>query len=221
MSLMEWPATLDPAIITVIPPGEVLSTGKALSGSTQEVPARRPPFGVTLDFSNLFDSQVLAWRAMAAHLAARGRVRVPLFDALEPSDAQIGAATSLHSDGTPFSDGTPYARTDIAGVTASVAAGMRNASIDFGDYGPILKAGQYFNLGDDPHIAKAVFYEGSVASIQFESAAKRTHSNVVVSLRASMIAKLADGQTGAIALDYGRYGAPQIELVEALDGPFS
>ncbi len=222
MIIIDWPETISPALISVIPPGEMLSTGRTISGSSQSVPARRAPFGMVFQSANLFGSQILAWRAVAAHLAGGGRVRVPLFDALEPSDAAVRAARVPHSDGTPFSDGSLYSRTDVAGLTVTLDPGMRSLTLDFGDYGAILQAGQYFGIGGDPHIATAVEWNGSVASIRFESGTKRTHTDAVFSLRPTMVVKLADNADApALPLQYGHYGEGEVTLIEALDGPFS
>lgn len=213
--IFDWPATLTPQKVDVRPPRETVGN-KSLSGVSQVVPSIRPPFGLALEFGNLFDSEVLAYRALLASLEGRANtVRVPLFDLwYRASDVEIGAGAVTHSDGTAFSDGALYLTDDLSGVLVTGSQGQRNITVDFGDYGQVLQGGLYFGLGDRPYIAQAVWWEGSLATIRCSPTLRRTYTDEPLKLRPTMLAQLVDDNAGNHPLQRGRWTAPALEFVE-------
>jgi hypothetical protein len=223
MSRFEWPASLEPTNVQVRPPRKTVGLNTSLSEFTQAVPAIRPPFGLTLEFSDLFGDEVLAYRAALALFEGRANtVRVPLFDLwFAASDAELGAGGSPHSDGASFSDGALYLVDDLAGVTVNGTQGDRTITADFGSYGRLLQGGLYFGLGDHPYIATGVWWSGSIATIRFSPSLRTDYVDVPLKLRPTMIAGLADDDTGQLTLQRGRYGAATLDLVERFDEPLS
>lgn len=221
--IFDWPAILVPDNVTVRPPRKTAGLTTSLSEFTQAVPVIRPPFGLVLEFGNLFGAEVLAWRALLASLEGRANmVRVPLFDLwLRATDAQIGAGAVTHSDGTSFSDGALYVTDDLAGVTVTGVQGQRTIMVDFGDYGQVLQGGLYFGIGEHPYIAQAVWWEGSVATIRCSPTLRTAYDAVPLKLRPTMIAGQPSDDGGDLKLMRARYGAPVLELLERFDEPLS
>lgn len=221
--ILDWPATLTPQDVQILPPRRTAGLSRSLSGFTQAVPVIRPPFGLTLTFGNLFGDEVLAWRALIAGLEGRANcVRVPVFDLwFRASQEQLHAGGAAHSDGTAFSDGALYLTDDLVGVTVTGVQGQRNISVDFGDYGQLLQAGLYFGLGEHLHIAQAVWWTGSVATIRCSPTLRQDYADAPLRLKPTVIARQTSDDGGALTLIRGRYGAPTLQLEEAVDGLFS
>lgn len=223
MSSFDWPATLVPTNVEVLPPRETVGLNTSLSGFTQAVPAIRPPFGLRLEFSNLFGDEVLAYRALLGLFEGRANTaRVPLFDLwYAASDAQLHVSRTTHSDGTSFSDGTRYLVDDLSGVLVTGEQGDRTIYADFGDYGPLLQAGLYFGVGDHPYLATGVWWTGTVAKIRCTPTLRTAYSAAPLRLKPVMIAGLPTDDAGQLMLQKARYGAPALDLVERFDGPLS
>lgn len=221
MSHIDWPTVLVPTNVEVRPPRKTAGLTRSLSEFTQAVPVIRPPFGLTLEFSDLFGREVLAYRALLAALEGRANtVRVPLFDLwFAARDAQLLAGGSPHSDGTPFADGALYMVDDLRDVLVTGTQGDRTITADFGEYGELLEAGLYFGLADHPYIATAVFWEGSVATIRFSPSLRTDYEDEPLRLRPTMICRQTDDEGGRLMLKRARYGAPTLEFEEAFDGP--
>lgn len=214
--IFDWPANLVPENVAILPPRKTAGMSRSLSGFTQAVPAIRPPFGLQLEFGNLFADEVLAYRAaLSLFEGMANQVRVPLFDLwFRATDAQIGGGAVSHSDGTAFSDGALYLTDDLAGVTVTGVQGQRTITADFGDYGQLLQGGLYFGLGEHPYIARRVWWEGSVATIDCGPTLRTAYDDEPLRLKPTMIAGLPDDDQGQLKLVRGRYGAPTLELVE-------
>lgn len=221
--LFEWPTSLVPRNVLIRPPRFTMGGTTSLSGFGQEVAGIRAPFGMTLKFDGLTGDEILAWRAIIASLEGRaGRLRIPMYDLwLRARDAAIGAGIAPHSDGTYFSDGAGYLTADLDGVLVSGVQGQRMITADFGTYQPVLRAGQYFGLGNVPNIATAVWWSGSVATIRCARTLVSDIEDVPLRLRPVMIAKLASDDGGEAELINLREAHPVLELVEAFDGPLS
>lgn len=214
--IFDWPETLIPQDIAILPPRKTAGLSTSLSGFNQAVPIVRPPFGMKLWFGNLFGDEVKAWRAMMGLFEGRtNSVRIPLFDLwFRANDAAIGAGRVTHSDGTSFSDGAQYLTDDLVGIVANGAQGDRSIEVDFGAYGELIEAGLYFGLGEHPYIARRVSWSGSKATIETTPTLRTTYVDEAVKLRPTIIVGLVDDDQGELALKTGRYGAPSLELVE-------
>lgn len=216
MTTFDWPGTLIPRNIEILPPRATQGISSSLNRTTQVQAAIRPPFRVTMEFDELTGGEVLAWRAFMALLEGRANTaRLPLFDLwLRASQAAIGAGLVAHGDGTSFSDGALYSTDDIAGVTVTGAQGQRNITVDFGVYGQLLEAGQYFGLGDEPYICSGITWAGSVATIRCSPTLRRAYTAVELKLKPTMIGRLTSDDGGALLLRNLRHGAPSITFEE-------
>jgi hypothetical protein len=219
-SWIEWPSVLKPKNINYRPPSKNRVLTRSLTEFEQVTPVIRPPWRVTLTFQNLADEKVLAYRALLAALEGRANlVRLPLFDLFQSDDQALFLGGVPHSDGTPLDDGALYVTTDLSGVTASGAQGVKELVVDFGQYGPILQAGQYFGLDNDLHIATGMSWVGNVATMRFTPSLRRTHVDTALRLRPFLICRQSDDDDGEHDLDYGRWTSPTLELVEAFYEP--
>lgn len=216
MTTFDWPGTLIPRNIEILPPRATQGMSSSLNRTTQVQAAVRPPFAVTMEFDSLTNDEVLAWRAVAALLEGRANtVRLPLFDLwLRASEAAIGAGLVAHGDGTPFSDGALYSTADIIGVPVTGVQGQRTITADFGVYGPLLEAGQYFGLGDEPYICSGITWAGTVATIRCSPTLRRAYTAVDLKLKPTMIARLTSDDGMRLMLKDMRYGAPSVTFVE-------
>ncbi|MED5546205.1 MAG: hypothetical protein VYD90_13225 [Pseudomonadota bacterium] len=219
MSTFDWPANLVPLNIDIRPPRETAGLTTSLSGKTQAELVPRPPFSVTMEFDELHGDEVLAWRAILGLLEGRSNtVRLPIFDLwYRASDAQIRGGVVPHSDGTFFSDGTGYATRDLSGVNVTGVQGQRNVTADFGDYGQLLQAGQYFGLGDYPYLATGVWWDGNVATIRTTPTLRDDFTDEALRLKPVMIGRLSDDDGGALMLKGLYNGAPSITFIEDED----
>lgn len=217
--IFDWPEILVPQDVAVLPPRKTAGLSTSLTQFTQAVPVIRPPFGLKLPFGNLFGDEVKAWRAMMALFEGRAnQVRVPLFDLWHrASDNAIGAHLVPWSDGATFSDGAMHLTDDLEGVTVSGVQGQRTITADFGQYGQLLEAGLYFGLGEHPYMARRVWWEGSVATIETTPTLRKAYVDEPLKLKPTMIAGLIDDDQGELLLRRARYGAPTLELVERYD----
>lgn len=221
--IFDWPANLVPQALSILPPRKTAGLSTSMSGFTQRVPSIRPPFGLRMEFGNLFGDEVLAWRAAMGLFEGRTNIaRIPLFDLwFRANDAAIGAGSVTHSDGSAFSDGALYVTGDLSGVTVSAEQGQRIISADFGSYGAIFQAGLYLGIDDHCYLATGVWWEGTVAKIRTTPTMRRTYVDRPLKLRPNMRAGLVDDNAGELSLKTGRYGGPTLELVERFDEPLS
>lgn len=216
MTTFDWPATLVPKNIQILPPRATQGLTTSLSHFTQAQSVIRPPFAITMEFDELFGGDVLAWRAIMALLEGRANtVRLPLFDLwFRASDAAIGAGLASLSDGAAFSDGASLSTPDLVGVTVTGVQGQRNIAVDFGRYGQLIEAGLYFGIGDHPYIAAAVSWSGSVATIRCSPTLRESYDAAPLRLKPTMIGRLSNDDSGALMLQRMRHGAPTISFTE-------
>lgn len=216
MTTFDWPATLVPRDIEILPPNATQGLTTSLTQFTQVQAAVRPPFTVTMDFDALFGDDVLAWRAIMALLEGRANLaRLPLFDLwYRANDAAIVAGRVLHGDGAGFSDAASYLTADLSGVVVSGVQGQRNIAVDFGVYGQLLKAGQYFGIGDHPYLASGITWAGTVATIRCSPTLRIAYSAQPLKLKPTMIGRQTRDDGGALKLKNLRHGAPSIVFQE-------
>ncbi|WP_225205391.1 hypothetical protein [Novosphingobium huizhouense] len=223
MSIFDWPATLVPRNIQVLPPRATQGLTESLTQFTQAQPVIRPPFTVTMEFDELFGRDVLAWRAMLALLEGRAHcARLPLFDLwYRASEAAIAAGLSGFSDGALFSDGASFSTSDLADVTVTGAQGQRWIEVDFGDHGQLLEGGLYFGIGEHPYIASSVVWTGTVARIRCSPTLRTAYADAPLKLKPTMIGRLTSDDGGALMLKNLRHGAPSITFQEDFVEPLS
>lgn len=220
-TIFDWPGNLIPLDVLIATPRKTVGMTTSLTEITQVVPAIRPPFGLTMVFDALTGDEVLAWRALLGALEGRaGVVRVPLFDLwLAARNAAIGAGLAPHSDGSEFSDGAMYLTGDLSGVTVTGVQGQRHVTADFGEYGQILQAGQFFGLGDRPYLCTGISWAGNVARMRTTPTLRDDVTDQPLRLRPVMLARLTDDDSGQTMLERMRWMRPQIEFTEVFDEP--
>ena len=216
MSTFDWPATLVPRHIQILPPRATQGLTTSLTQFTQAQAAIRPPFLVSMEFDELFGDDVLAWRAFMALLEGRANLaRIPLFDLwFRAKDADIVAGRVLHGDGSGFSDAASYLTADLSGVTVTGVQGQRNIVVDFGVYGRLLKAGHYFGIGDQPYIASGITWAGTVATIRCSPTLRIAYTAEPLRLKPVMVGRMTGDDGGALKLSNLRHGAPQVVFQE-------
>ncbi|WP_197470496.1 hypothetical protein, partial [Erythrobacter sp. HI0019] len=67
---------------------------------------------------------------------------------------------------------------------------------------------------EHPYIARRVWWEGNVATIETTPSFRSAYVNEPLKLKPTMIAGLIDDDQGELMLRRARYGAPSLELVE-------
>lgn len=219
----EWPSILVPRDINLMPPRDTQSLSTSLTNFEQIVPVIRPPWRVTLQFPTLAgEDQILAYRATLALFEGRANfTRLPLFD-FYAAGANLNLNSYVpHSDDTPFSDGTLYAIEDLQGVTISVAQGARSIEIDFGNYGHCIKAGQYFGIDNNFYMARRIWWNGNVATIDTTPTMRKTYVQGRVRLKPYLICRLTDDDVGEHSLNLGQWTKPTLSLIEGFYEPLS
>jgi hypothetical protein len=184
----------------------------SIAGFRQVVGGGAQRWSFTMDFNTLRPEWIPVYRAALAK--GRGRIgvwRIPVRDRYAPKpgpEGLPGVTRVFHNNGSPFGSGAGY-RSLGPPALISVEAGKTRATAPaiLREY---LYAGMYFGLGDDLHICLG--YEGD--DIKFEPSARRTHKNQNITLRPSLIARLAEDTAGDITLSMGRWGRPQIDFIE-------
>jgi hypothetical protein len=216
MTTFDWPATLVPRHIEILPPRATQGLTTSLTQFTQVQASVRPPFTVAMEFDQLFGPDVLAWRAMMALLEGRANLaRLPLFDLwYRASDADIVAGRVLHGDGSGFSDAASYLTADLSGVTVSGVQGQRTIMVDFGVYGRLLTAGHYFGIGDHPYIASGISWAGTVATIRCSPTLRIDYTAEALRLKPVMVGRQTSDDGGALKLSNLRHGGPTIVFQE-------
>lgn len=218
-AIIDWPANLVPLNVGIRNPRKTVGSTTSITEVAQVVPAIRPPFGLILEFDELTGDELLSWRAFLGALEGRTNVaRIPLFDLwLAAGDAALGTGLTGHSDGSSFSDGAYYLTSDLEGVLVTGVAGQRNITADFGAYGQLLQAGQYFGLGDRPYLATGVSWADNVATIRTTPTLRQDYTAQALRLRPVMLGRLTSDDGGQTVLQSMRHARPQVEFVEAFD----
>jgi hypothetical protein len=188
------------------------SPGSSLSGFTQVIGGGGQRWAFTMDANTLRPELVPVYRATLAKADGRlGLFRIPVRDRYAPKpgpDGLPGANRVLHSSGAAFSTGAGYI---IRGPDIRATVGQGETSFAADELTrTYLGPGMYFGLGEDLHLCT----HHKDGEVHFKPAARRNHSSRLISLRPSLIARLEDDTTGALALDMGFWGAPRISMIE-------
>lgn len=188
------------------------SPGSSLSGFTQVIGGGGQRWAFTMDTNTLKPALIPVYRATLAKADGRlGIFRIPVRDKYAPkpgAEGLPGVSRVVHSSGAAFNTGAGYT---IRGPTirATVDAGGTSFEADAVTLA-YLGPGMFFGLGNDLHICTRHEW----GRLHFKPGARRDHSDRPISLRPSLIARLADDTSGALALDGGKWGRPQISFIE-------
>jgi hypothetical protein len=188
------------------------SVSQTLGGFAQVVGSGAQRWQFTMDANTLKPEWIPGYRAAIAKVRGRlGLFRIPIRDRFQPkpdANGLPGRTRLTHSSGVTFSSGAGYRRQGVP-IMASCEVGATAFTAD-ATTRAFLYPGMYFGLGEDLHIVKQVEDD----QILFEPAARRKHSQRLISLRPTLIARMADDASGRIGLELGRWGRPSITLVE-------
>lgn len=178
--------------------------------------------------------QVREWRWLVA--AGQGGIEdiiVGLFDCRQAPRPFAGRGVEdvgiPHSDGSTFSDGAGYSQS-LVRMTLHADAALRATSITVNIIiAGRVKRGMFFSIGDRLHIITSA-PTISVAGGDL-GAGQRISFNFLPPLREAVTAgdvvemgkpkatmRLASADAGRLTLRTGRFGDPDVELVEAWDG---
>lgn len=214
MQIFDWPPELCPRLLDVRLESFGRVSNQALDGTIQTAGGGAQLWRVTLDFPRLSPENVKRFRALVAKLrGTENAVRYCLRDNFSPHIASAQIADVPFSDETDFSDTTVFAH-GVETYLVSATKGARSIDLDVSGSETWFSEGYYFSISDDLHLITSVSFVGSVATIEFEPALRRNYVNGVFTFNACGLFRLTDNVV-SLPLDYGQYGAPQIELIEA------
>ena len=166
-----------------------------------------------MNMNTLKPESVRSYRAALAEGRGPQQVyRIPVVDQYEPkpnADGLPGENVTFHSNGAPFSNGAGYLHQGEE-IKATCVRGARSFVADETTRAFVTR-GAYFGLGQDMHVCTRV--EGN--RVYFEPAARRNHTNVDISLRPSISARLIDENQGADLYGDNKFVAPTLEWIEA------
>lgn len=193
------------------------SPGSSLSGFTQVIGGGGQRWSFTMDLNTLRPELIPVYRATLAKADGRlGIFRIPVRDKYAPKPGEEGLpgrSRVFHSSGAAFNSGAGYTITGPDIIAPLITPGVDWFAPEAGDAALVFKyigPGMYFGLGDDLHLCTR--HVGD--RLYFKPAARRRHRNRLISLRPVLIARLEDDTSGALSLDLGRWGRPQISFIE-------
>lgn len=222
-SIIDFPATLTPQAATVQDVRQSRSGGRSVSGAEQIVETDAGYWRMSLVFDIRRTTKIVLWRALRAKLRGRANIlRCGPFDcARSAGRLELGPAhgvDALHSDLAPFSDETPYvsAMTDAVLSTAAVVRARTIVATVAGATARI-EAGVYFSIADRLHIIEDAEVSGGSATITFwpPLRAAADAGTVVEFDHPRGLWRVADDETGQLALQALRMSSVQLDLVEA------
>lgn len=211
-SLIAWPYAIYSGEVGLNLVTQTRSPGSSLSGFTQVIGGGGQRWSFTMDMNTLRPELIPVYRATLAKADGRlGIFRIPVRDKYAPkpgADGLPGVSRVVHSNGAAFSSGAGYT---VRGpdIRATVDAGGTSFAADATTL-TFLGPGMYFGLGDDLHICT----RQAAGRIQFKPNARRQHISRAISLRPVLIARMQDDTSGALSLDLGLWGRPQISFIE-------
>jgi hypothetical protein len=235
LMVLDWPSILKPQeVMPHLMPmsafGPVASKGLRQSVASDAGFWQMTLTGVSLRTAD----EVREWRWLVT--AAQGGLEdivVGVFDCRQAPrpyrHAGVGSSHIPHSDGALFDDGSGYSQTFVKmWLHADVALRATSMVVDIVIAGPIRR-GMFFSIADrlymvtsDPAIEVAGGALGSGQRVSFNFLpplrAPATSGAVVEFARPKATMRLASADTGQLSLRTGRFGDPDIEMVEAWDG---
>ena len=221
--IYDWPTKLlAPRISNLRLINRTRSAGASLTGFEQVSDPITQRWAFTIDFPNLRKDAILPFRALVASLKGRSNVvRVPIFDQFlwAPDDA-IGIA-NVPDRLDPWADYDDGEKISDVSATVTVAQGVNALTVDLSNIdepSKVILAGQYFGIGDDLHVIglNGVSFSGNVATVTFEPSTRRARTRAPFKLRPTLLCRLANDESGAHPMQYGRITAPTLDMVEVL-----
>jgi hypothetical protein len=224
------PPILIPSRTMFIQENASRSGGVSITGAEQVVVSGGGRWRAQLSFPVGREEWVLSWRALIARLQGRARtVLVTPFDAYAPADINgrrlppiEGAPIESNDGGLLFSDTSAFGQDEATYVTlaANASLGATRITVTGAASWMVPRPGQYFGIGENLYMAELV-YQASVSTtwtIDFSPrlrAAAVTGARIITD-RPMCTMRLADDKAGELALDYSRWGAGVLDLVEAV-----
>lgn len=222
-----WPSAIFPAKALFHPENQSRSGGLSLTGSEQFTVSNAGRWRAKLTMPLLSDQSILSWRSFVSLMEGRaGTVLVPKWDNYGVRDSNGREMSEVQTIG--FDDGglnfdlSGFSQSDDvlhAQLAIPAAAGATQLSIIVND-GPGPRPGQYIGIGDRLYLVQLAWevVEGGPIQAQVWPRLRRSAAMAerVILDRPVCLMRFASDQTGELDLDMGRWGAPGLELVEAI-----
>lgn len=222
-----WPAEVFPARSLFHPENQSRSGGLSLTGSEQVIASNASRWRARLVMPVLSDASVLAWRAFVSLMEGRaGTALVPKWDnygVLDMNGRQFGEEPiAAYGDGVLNFDLTGFGQSDDqvhAQLAASAALGATRLSVTVNN-GEGPRPGQYIGIADRLYMVQAAWKVAPEDSLRLQvwprlRASASIGARVILD-RPVCLMRFATDQTGELELDMGRWGAPGLEMVEAI-----
>jgi hypothetical protein len=168
-------------------------------------------------------ARVKAWRAFIGLVeGGANAIRVPVFDREQipwPVAGTYAATSTGFDDGTTFTDGTGfYERVILITINGAAAKRATQIGATIGTAGTIA-AGVYFSIKDRLHVIREVVStSGSDQTWNiWPPLREAVADNAVIDFDApACLMRFVSDPSTDLDLTYGRFGFPDIELVEVL-----
>lgn len=225
-----FPAILSPSSVSFRIENASRSGGASIGGAEQVTVSDAGRWRATMTIPLVREEWILSFRGWLAALDGRaGEFEVGPFDAYAPHDingrrlSPIGAAPIASNDGgLLFQDNSAFGQDEPVHAQTAASAALRatriTVSTDASWMAP--RPGQYFGIGKRLHICIGA-YRANVAdpwTIDFRPPLRSAVASGerVITDRPVSIMRLANDDTGALSLEYSRWGSATLELVEAI-----
>lgn len=225
-----WPAILAPRTASWMLENASRSGGASITGAEQVTASASSRWRASMTIPLVREEWILSFRALVASLDGRaGEVEVPMFDVFTPRDingrrlSPIGGAPFGDLDGgLLLHDTSALGQTEYTHATLAANAALRATGITLtaSPNWTVPRPGQYFGIGARLYIARDVYRanDGDAWTVDFRPglrAAALAGARVIVD-RPVCTMRLASDDTGALDLEFARYGQATLEMVEAI-----
>lgn len=225
-----WPAILAPRSASWMLENASRSGGASITGAEQVTISAASRWRASMTIPLVREEWIVSYRAMMAALDGRaGEVEVPVFDVFVPRDANgrrlspIPAAPLANLDGgLLLHDTSALGQTNYTHATLAANAALRATRITLtaAPSWTVPRPGQYFGIGARLYIARAVYRatETDPWTVDFRPGlrAAAIAGDRVILDRPVCTMRLASDDTGALELEFSRYGQATLEMVEAI-----
>ncbi|MDD2870240.1 hypothetical protein [Neomegalonema sp.] len=205
-ALLEWPVRLlRHTKLTVAPEPFTRSAGVSLSGREQIVGSLAMRWRLDFDLAAAPPEIAREWPGWVT--AMQGRLRRALIPLDHHLLYDLRDAMEPYSDGDFFADGTGFIYRGAVTFTEVLAAGAASALIETPPGHP-LRIGDYFSLRGNLHQIIAPGRTGDVYPVWPPIPASVEAGTEIETKPPRILARLAEDDSGALALAFGRWGDP-------------
>jgi hypothetical protein len=202
------------------------SGGASITGAEQVVVSASSRWRASATFNLVGEWRVLSWRAFLASLDGRaGEFEIGPFDRFRPHDVNGRRLSNVPAakigDDLLF-DLSALGQTETTHATLAANAALRatRVTLTAAPSWTVPRPGQYFGIGARLYIARAVYRatESDPWTVDFRPGLRTaaTAGDRVILDRPVCTMRLASDDTGALDLEFARYGQATLEMVEAV-----